>query len=250
MRPSRFTRRTSAGRRLATLSAPKRQIRVSRPASSAGLSTSIRRIRSSGSSEGPHFRPIGFFTPRQYSTWALSALARAVADPDHMAGGRIIIAGGRIDPRQRLLVAEQQRLVRGVEIGLAQFRMRFGIEADGAHEGERFGDPVGEFLVALDLRRILDEAEHPAVRIFEIGIAAGGKGTDQVQGRRRLPIGFDLAARIGRAGRRRKFDVVDDVAAIARQFDPVLLFGRTGARLGELPGDAADLDDRARPRQR
>ena len=197
-----------------------------------------------GIERGPAFQADRIFHAAAIFDMGMVALSRAVADPDHMAGGRIIIAGGRIDPRQRLLVAEQQCLMRGVEIGLAQFRMRFGIEADGAHEGERFGDPVGEFLVTLDLRRILDEAEHPAVRIFEIGIAAGGKGADEVQGRRRLPIGLDLAARIGRAGRRRKFDVVDDVAAIARQFDAILLFGRTGARLGELPGDAADLDDR------
>ncbi len=38
-------------------------------------------------------------------------LARAVADPEHMAGGRIPVAGGGIDARQRFLIAKQQRLM-------------------------------------------------------------------------------------------------------------------------------------------
>ncbi len=41
---------------------------------------------------------------------------------------------GGIDAGQRLLVAEQQRLVAGVEVGRAQLRMRFRIDAAGAHE--------------------------------------------------------------------------------------------------------------------
>ena len=42
----------------------------------------------------------------------------------------------------------------------------------------------------------------------------------------------------------REGGVVDDVAAIARQFDAVALLHRRGARLGELTGDAADLHHR------
>ncbi len=74
--------------------------------------------------------------------------------------------------------------MRGVEIRAAQFRMMLGIEADGAHEAERLGDLVGEFLIALGLRAALDEAEHPAVHILQIGEAAGGKGADEVERRR------------------------------------------------------------------
>ena len=40
--------------------------------------------------------------------------------------------------------------------------------------------------------------------------------------------------------------VVDDVAAIGRQFDAAALLGRRRARLGELAGDAADLHHRRR----
>ena len=59
-------------------------------------------------------------------------LARAVADPDHVAGGGVPVAGlGRVLARQRLLEAEQQRLVAGVEISRAQLRMALEVEAAG-----------------------------------------------------------------------------------------------------------------------
>ena len=80
----------------------------------------------------------------------------------------------------------------------------------------------------------------------EIGVAALREGTQQVQRRGRLPIGLDLAARIGRARGGGEVVAVDDIAAIAGQFDTAALFHRRGARLGELPGDAADFHDRQR----
>ena len=79
-------------------------------------------------------------------------LAGAVADPHHVAGAAIPVAGGRIDPGERLLEAEQERLVAGEEIGDAEFRMQLRIDAAGAHEAERLGDLVGEVLVTLGLR--------------------------------------------------------------------------------------------------
>src|SRR3981081_4686611 len=51
---------------------------------------------------------------------AVIELAGAVADPDHMTRGRVPVAGRGIDPREGLLVAEQQRLVAGVDIGGGQ----------------------------------------------------------------------------------------------------------------------------------
>ena len=70
VRPSRFTARKSGGRAASIRSAPKRQISVSRPGSPSGSRMPIRRMSSSGLSVGPHLRPIGFLTPRQYSTCA------------------------------------------------------------------------------------------------------------------------------------------------------------------------------------
>ena len=121
--------------------------------------------------------------------------------------------------------------------------MRFGVEPDGAHEAERLGDAVGDALIAFRLRAVLDEAEHPAVSVLQIGVAAGGEGAQQVQRRRRLAIGLDLAARVGLARLGRELDVVDDVAAIARQRHAVDRLEIRGAGLGELACDPADLDD-------
>ena len=171
-------------------------------------------------------------------------LARAVADPQHVAGGGVPVAGGRIDAGERLLEAEQQRLVAGVEIGGAQLGMAFQIETAGLHEAERLGNAIRQFDVAPRLRRVLDEAEHPLPHAREIGVAALREGAQQIERRRRLAIGLDLPARIGTARLLGEGDVVDDVAAIARQFLAVALLGRRGARLGELAGDAADLHHR------
>src|SRR5947209_9459443 len=104
--------------------------------------------------------------------------------------------------------------------------MRLRIEADRPHEAERLGNAVGEFPVSARLRAVLDEAEHPAMRVFEIGIAPSGEGTNEIECRRRLAIGIELALRIGSAGRGGELDVVDDIAAIAREFDAADLLHR------------------------
>ncbi len=122
--------------------------------------------------------------------------------------------------------------------------MAFEIEPASLHEAERLGDAVGQLLVVVRLRGILDETERPLPHIGEVGIAAVGEGTQQVQGRGGVTIGLDLPGRMGPARLLGEFDPVDDVAAIARQLLAVLLLGRRGARLGELAGDAADLHHR------
>ena len=92
-----------------------------------------------------------------------------------------MVAGSRIHPRKSLLIAEQQRLVRGVEFRRPQFGMRLRVKPDGAHETERFGDAVSDLLVLARRRAVLDKTQHPAMRVFEIGVAAIGEGADQVQ---------------------------------------------------------------------
>ena len=128
--------------------------------------------------------------------------------------------------------------------------MRFGVEPDGAHEAQRLGDPVGDALIAFGLRAVLDEPEHPAVGILEIGVTAGGEGAQEVQRRRRLSVGFQLPARVGLARLRGEIDVVDDVAAIGGQRDAVDRLEIRGPGLGELTRDPADLDDRRGRRER
>lgn len=49
---------------------------------------------------------------------------------------------------------------------------------------------------------------------------------------------------VGDAGGLGELEAVDGVAAVGRQRHAVAGLGRLGARLGVLPGDPADLDDR------
>src|SRR5882757_2791481 len=104
---------------------------------------------------------------------AVIELAGAVADPYHVARGRVPIAGGGIDPGESLLVAEQQRFMAGVKVRGAQFGMAFQIETAGAHEVQRIRNAIGQFLVAARLRGILQEAQHPLMHAAEIGKTAG-----------------------------------------------------------------------------
>ena len=176
-------------------------------------------------------------------------LARAIADPDHVAGGAVPVAGRRILARHRLLVAEQQRFVAGVDIGAAQLRMVLEIEPAGLHEGERLGDAVRHLLVAVHRLRVFYKTEHPLMHAAEARVAAMREGAQQVQRRGGLVIGLDQPRRIGRARLDRELRAVDDVAAIARQLDAVALLGRRGTRLGELAGEAPDLHHRRSRRE-
>ena len=131
--------------------------------------------------------------------------------------------------------------------------MAFRDEPAGAHEIQRFGDAVGEFLIALACGRVLDEAQHPAMDVVQVGIAAAGEGAQQVQRRRRLAIGLHQPLRIGRARLGRELDAVDVVAAIGRQRHAVVRLGRrtsaawrTGRRCGR-PSPPASRRRRSAP---
>jgi hypothetical protein len=108
-------------------------------------------------------------------------LPRAVADPEEVRRRVVPVATRGIDSRHRLLVAEQQRLVAGVEIRGAQLRHELRRDAAGFHEGERFADVVGDLAVALAGRRAGDEAEIPAVDVVQIGVAASRESAQQVE---------------------------------------------------------------------
>ena len=171
-------------------------------------------------------------------------LAGAVADPHQMRRAVVPLVACRIDAGQRLLVREEQRLVRGVELGLADLRRRLRGEPARLHEIERLGQPVGELTVSLTLRRVRDKILVPRMDAVEVGIAALGKGAQQVEGRSRLAVGLDHPLRVGLARRGVELDAVDDVAAVGRQGHLALLLDVGRARLGELAGQTPDLHHR------
>ena len=99
-----------------------RVIRVSRPGSFSGFSRSIRRSRSSGSHGRAAFHADRVLDAAQELDMGAVDLAGAVAEPQQMGRAVVPVAGRRIDAGQRLLIGQEQRLVRGVELGLADLR--------------------------------------------------------------------------------------------------------------------------------
>jgi hypothetical protein len=136
--------------------------------------------------------------------------------------------------------------VRGVQRSALDLGSADVGHAAGFHERQRLGDPVRHVAVTLALRRALDEAEHPAVHPRERRVAAIGEGAQEIERRRRLGVGLDLARRIRHARLLLELEPIDDIAAIARQLDRALALGRRRTGLGELTGHAADLDHRHR----
>jgi hypothetical protein len=170
--------------------------------------------------------------------------ARAVADPQHVCRGVVPAAGQAVLPGQRLLIGQQQRLVAGVEAGGLQLRHGLGIDAAGLHEIECLADPVRHLREFLRPGAAAHIIERPAVHLVQVGIAALSEGAQQVERGGGLVVRLHHALRVRLAAFRRERDVVDDVAAIARQLLLADRLGRRGARLGELARHAADLHDR------
>ncbi len=149
-----------------------------------------------------------------------------------------------IDAGQRLFVTEQQGLVAGEEIGFAQARIVLRADADRLHEVHCLGDTIRKLAVTVRLRAVLDETEHPLVNVFKVGVTAHRESAQQVERRRRLTIGVELALRVRNARGLVEFDAVDDVTTVGRQRHAIKHFHVGRTRLGELAGNTADLHDR------
>ena len=167
-------------------------------------------------------------------------LAGALTDPQEVAGGVVGQLGARVDAGQRALVVQQQGLVGGEELGALE---RLEVRAAGGHELHGAVDLAGQLLVG-GVRRVGREALVPRVHLAQVGEAALREGADQVQRGRGGVVGLHHAARVVGAGFRGEVVAVDDVAAEGRQRHAVAGLVVGGARLGELAGHAAHLDDR------
>src|SRR5437763_551043 len=64
-------------------------------------------------------------------------VARPLPDPEHVRRAVVPVARRRVAPRERLLVVEQQALVRGPDVDLAQLRSVGEIDPAGGHEPQR-----------------------------------------------------------------------------------------------------------------
>ena len=155
-----------------TLSAPMRLISVMRPGSLAGFSMLqdaqqiVRLLRRADL----HAERV-LHAAQELDMRAVQ-LTRAVADPQEMRRAAVPVAGGGIDPGQRLLVGQQQRLVADVEVGLAHVARGGAGHAAGRHERQRLVDAVRQVLVARGQRRARGEIQVPAMHLVQVGIAA------------------------------------------------------------------------------
>ena len=221
-----------------------RLISVSRPGIRAGLSLSHSSSTKSGVVVRADLAAHRVADAAEELHVCAVELARALADPQHVRGAVVPSAAERILPGERFLVAEQQRLVAGVEVDLVEVVVVLGVDAAGTHEPQRPIDLGGQLVVGPALRAGGDELLGPRVHPGEVGETALGERAQQVERRRRLVVG--LHKPIGRWHPCRFGGVraVDDVAAERRQIDVPDAFERADARLGELPGDASDLDHR------
>ena len=138
-----------------------------------------------------------------------------------------------------------QRLVAGVDVDLAEVRVRLGVDAAGPHEvhapgrsrrpAARSGGPRGS------TRRTPGSTRGPGSR---------SANPPLVNARTRFSVDADwwyaCTSRSGSGMRAASLEAgaVDDVAAERRQLDVADALGGARAGLGELPGDAADLHDR------
>ena len=100
-------------------------------------------------------------------------LPGALTDPQEVPRGPVRLPGPGIDPGQRMLVLQDQRLVAGVEVHGAEDVV---VNPAGHHEGERPIDLVREVLVLHTSCRVLDEVGVPAVHAAEVGESAGDEG--------------------------------------------------------------------------
>ena len=238
-RPSR----RPAGSTSRTRPAPMRVMRVSRPGSWSGSSRSTSARTSSGVADGPTFSPIGLAMRRREVDVRAVELAGALPHPHEVAGHVVAQPGPGVDAGEGALVVEDERLVAGVEIDATE---RLGVDAGGVHEGQRAVDLAGELLVARALVGLGDEVLVPRVHLAQVGVAALGEGTHEVQGGRRPVVGLDEPGRVVAAQRLVEREPVDHVAAVGRQAHAVAGLGAGGAGLGVLPGDPPDLHHRHR----
>ena len=170
--------------------------------------------------------------------------ARALADPEHVGRAVVPAAGERVLPRERLLVAEEERFVAGEDIDGLEVGVRLGVDAAGLHEPHRPIDLGRHALVATALGAGGDELLGPHVDPAEVGEAALGECPQQVERRRRLVVRLHQPFGVGHPCLGVGGRVVDDVTAERQELLVAHLLGGVGTGLGELAGHAADLHDR------
>ena len=130
----------------------------------------------------------------------------------------------------------------GIETGALNLRYGLWRDATRLHKGQSLADTISRFFIFLRPWRPAHIIMRPGIDLLQIGIAAIGKGTQKIKRRRRLTVGADHARWVGFPTFGNKFNIIDNVAKIARQLNAIDRFSRRGARLGELTCHPAKLN--------
>ena len=117
----------------------------------------------------------------------------ALADPREVRRGVVGEPGARVDPGHGPLVLKQQGLVAGVELDRAELGR---IGPAGVHEGQRAVDLAGQGLVPPPCRAGRHEVGVPRVHLAQVGVAALGERTAQVERGRRVVAGAQHPLRV------------------------------------------------------
>mmetsp|Transcript_14974 Transcript_14974/g.40394 ORF Transcript_14974/g.40394 Transcript_14974/m.40394 type:complete len:422 (+) Transcript_14974:914-2179(+) len=169
-------------------------------------------------------------------------LTRALTAPQEVSRAIVPATCRGVQASQGLLVVKQQRLMGGVELRLTHQRAGW-VHTAGCHEGDGLIHAVGQVLVGLALWAVLHEVQVPLRHPGQATVATGAEATQQVERGSGLVVGLHEALRVGDARLGRELRAVDDIAPVRGQRHAIdgLVVG--GAWLGELAGDAAQLDD-------
>lgn len=181
-------------------------------------------------------------------------LARAVPDPEKVAGGVVVpegrvagacvcvegdagVGAGEADGHG-LLVVEVETLVGDEKVDGLKYGVVRG--AAGAHKVERVQD-AGDHALELGLvLRVAHEAELPVRGVAEVGELGREQGADVVEGGGGVEVALHEAVRVRVPTV--AVEAVDVVAAKGWNLLAVDHLGVLGARLGVLAGHAADAD--------
>ena len=213
-----------------TWALPIRLISVRRPGVFAGSSRSTSSAANSGVVVGPSFTPDRVGDARDEVQVRAVHLAGALAHPDEVTGQ--VVGDPVLDPGQRPLVVQDQRLVTGVQLDAVEGGV---VHAARPHEPHRPVDLGGELLVAESRLGRARELGVPGMDAVERGQSTAGVGPQQVQRGRGGVVGAQDAIRIGRA---HADELVDHVAAVGRQAGGVQVWTSAALRTARRCGPA------------
>ena len=170
-------------------------------------------------------------------------LTRPLAHPEHVRRAVVPLPGDAVLPSERLLIRQQQTLVRGEEVGLREGGGP-GVHADGLHEAETLVHLRAHLPVATPRGGLLDEVQVPGMQAGDVGVASDGKGSEDVQRLAALVVGVHHPLGVVYARLGGELLSVDDVPSVGRQRHSVDDLVGLRAGLGELTRHASDLHHR------